>query len=242
MEKKIIAVALVLVLMVTVFTACGKKYLIKEFEGLEYPLVTDDEGNTILNESNGIAFYVTNENNEIVTDDKGETQTNWVTLNSDLATDDILAGDFYRLKVPEGWEADGAAGRLEKKDSNEMCCITPVMVVPEMEDGKTYTDYLASHEDSLKQVEDGMKKEGHSVSLVKSETVITENGHVCSKYVFDAYEKDGKPIIHSESLFFVRGRTIYKMEYFSLLGVGYDKDFDFEAYLNENFEFITQSN
>lgn len=238
MEKKIIAVALVLVLMVTVFTACGKKYLIKEFDGLEYPLVTDDEGNTILNESNGIAFYVTNENNEIVTDDKGETQTNWVTLKSDLATDDILAGDFYRLKVPEGWEADGGAGRLEKKDSNEMCCITPVSLVDEMEKGKTYNDYVVSYEDVLKKAVDGFKEDGNSANYKKSTTAITLKGLYCTKFVFEAFDKDGKMVIHSENLLFASGATIYKMEYFSINGVGYDEEFDFEAYLDQNFVFL----
>ena len=162
MEKKIIAVALVLVLIVTAFTACGKKYLMQEFDGIEYPVVTDDEGNTILNESNGVAFYVTDENNEIATNDKGETQTNWVTLKSDLATDDILAGDFYRLTVPKGWEAAGGAGRLEKKDTNEMCCITPVTLVDKMEKGKTYNDYVVSYEDVLKKAVDGFKEDGNS--------------------------------------------------------------------------------
>lgn len=238
MEKKIIAVALVLVLIVTAFTACGKKYLMKEFEGVEYPLVTDEEGNTVIDESNGVAFYVTDENKELVTDDKGEAQTNWVTLKGDLATEKILKGDFYQLNVPEGWEADGAAGRLEKKGSNEMCCITPVAVVPEMEKGKTYADYIASYESILKQTEEGLNKDGNTATLTKSTTSITDKGLVCTKYVVDAYDKDGNPIIHSENLFFLRENSIYKMEYFSLTGVGYDKNFDFEAYLNESFTFL----
>lgn len=240
MEKKIIAVALVLVLMVTVFTACGKKYLMKEFEGVEYPLVTDEDGNTVIDESNGVAFYVTDENKEIATNDKGETQTNWVTLKGDLATEKILKGDFYQLNVPEGWEADGAAGRLEKKDSNEMCSITPIKIVPEIEKNKTYSDYIAEYEDGLKQLEDGLKKDGHTVTVEKSSTVITEKGLVCAKYVFDANDKDGNSLIHSENMFFLRGKTIYKLEYFSLSGIGYDKNFNFEAYLNENFVLVEE--
>lgn len=237
MEKKIIAVALVLVLMVTVFTACGKKYIIEEIEGVKYPLVTDEEGRTIIDESNRIAFYVTDQNGELATNDLSETQTNWVQLKGDLATEDMLKGDFYRLNVPEGWEADGGAGRLEKKDSNGLCCITPVSLVDEMEDGKTYNDYLVSYEDVLKQAAEELEKEGHQAGYKKSTTAITMKGLACTKFVFDLFDKDGKMLIHSENLLFAKGKTVYKMEYFSINGVGYDKDFDFEVYLNNNFVF-----
>lgn len=238
MEKKIIAIALVLVLMVTVFTACGKKYIIQEVDGVEYPLVTDENGRTVIDESNRLAFYVTDKNGELATNDLSETQTNWVQLKGDLATDEILNGDFYRLNVPEGWEADGGSGRLEKKGSNELCCITPVSLVDEMEKGKTYNDYLVSYEDVLKQAVEGMEKEGNQASYKKSTTAITLKGLACTKFVFDAYDKDGKPLIHSENLLFASGTTVYKMEYFSINGIGYDEDFNFEAYLNENFVFL----
>ena len=240
MEKKIIAVALVLVLIVTAFTACGKKYLMQEIDGIEYPVVTDKDGETIIDESNRVAFYVTEENGEIATNENKETVTSWIVFENDIATEDTLRGEFYSLKIPKDWEADSNAGRLEKKGANEMCCITPVMVVPEMEKGKSYADYIAGYEDVLNQAKDGLSKDGNTATLTKSSIVITEKNLACYKYVVDASDKDGKPIIHSENIFFLRGRTIYKMEYFSLTGVGYDKDFDFEAYLNENFTFVKE--
>ncbi|MBR5190938.1 MAG: hypothetical protein IKW34_02770 [Clostridia bacterium] len=121
-----------------------------------------------------------------------------------------------------------------------MCCITPIMIVPEMEKGKSYADYIAGYEDMLNQAKDGLSKDGNTATLTKSSIVITEKNLACYKYVVDASDKDGKPIIHLENIFFLRGRTIYKMEYFSITGVGYDKDFDFEAYLNENFTFVKE--
>ena len=48
MEKKIIAIALVLVVMVTAFVGCGQKYKTTKVGNNEYLLHTDAEGNTII--------------------------------------------------------------------------------------------------------------------------------------------------------------------------------------------------
>lgn len=80
MDKKIIAVALVLVLMVTAFVGCGKKYETTKINGMEFVLVTDAEGNTIIDEDNRVAIHPTDRNGNIPKDENGEPQTNWIPL------------------------------------------------------------------------------------------------------------------------------------------------------------------
>ena len=72
MEKKIIAVACVLVILAVTLAACGSKYLvITDEHGYTHLAVTDAEGNTVLDENGDIQVYVTDESGDPVTLENG---------------------------------------------------------------------------------------------------------------------------------------------------------------------------
>ena len=55
MQKKIVAVSLVILMVALLLASCGNKYLMGEINGVERPLVTDAEGNTEIDNEGKIA-------------------------------------------------------------------------------------------------------------------------------------------------------------------------------------------
>ena len=71
MQKKIVAVSLVILMVALLLASCGNKYLMGEINGVERPLVTDAEGNTELDDEGKIAVYVTDAKGNIQYDADG---------------------------------------------------------------------------------------------------------------------------------------------------------------------------
>ena len=113
MQNKIIAVICVMLMLVTLFAACGKKVIIQGKNGQEYVAMTDEEGNTVLNQSGEIVVYVTDDRGKYVTDANGERQTNAVTFPDVAIGKDKIETADYVLTVPEGW-VSGRDGRLHQ--------------------------------------------------------------------------------------------------------------------------------
>ena len=91
MDKKIIAVICAsLIVISAVFASCGKKKPTINAKDATYEVVTDEEGNTVLNENGEIEIYVTDEDGKKVTDENGEIKmvypNGWTVGNSGIAT------------------------------------------------------------------------------------------------------------------------------------------------------------
>ena len=97
MEKKIIAIALVLVVMVTAFVGCGQKYKTTKVGNKEYLLHTDAEGNTIIKDDQLVAV-VTDRDGEIITYENGENQTFYVEIPKEF-----VIGSGYAFDVKGDW-------------------------------------------------------------------------------------------------------------------------------------------
>ncbi len=240
MEKKIIAIALVLVVMVTVFVGCSKKRETINYNGKEYILYTDKEGNTKLNEQNQLIVVVTDEQGEVLTYANGEDQTRPLQIFNNLVVGDEVAGANYRFKVPEGWEGNDS-GHVYKKNTDKKCYIK-FDKVTEFEKGKnldTYLDVIDEQNEQLKagipQAE-GMK--GAKLTVNKSEKTITVDNLQSVLYVYKIVDKDGKTIHYAENFYFSSGDTAYKVSYVCQDGVGYDAGFNFTSYVNSNFKFV----
>lgn len=118
MHNKIIAAACVVLLLIATFAACGKVPTIKMKEGMEYPLVTDEAGSTVLDKDGNVLVYVTDEHGKYVKDESGERQTNAVTFPAVVVKDGKVETADYVLSVPEGWTAD-SNGRLTKENTGD---------------------------------------------------------------------------------------------------------------------------
>lgn len=74
MNKKIIAVSLVIIMITVFFAACGKDKGYKldvDNDGFTHAYATDAEGNTVLNDNGDIIVYQTEKNGEIARDAEG---------------------------------------------------------------------------------------------------------------------------------------------------------------------------
>ena len=58
MQKKIVAVSLVILMVALLLASCGNKYLMGEVNGVERPLVTDAEGNTEIDDEGKITYQI----------------------------------------------------------------------------------------------------------------------------------------------------------------------------------------
>ena len=240
MEKKIIAIALVLVIMVTAFVGCSKKRDTTKINGKEYVLYTDKEGNTVINDKNQVVAVVTDENGEAVTFENGEDQTYFVQINSGLVVEDEVAGANYRLKVINGWEGN-ADGRIYKKGTDNKCYIQFNKLVT-FEEGNNISTYLEALDSQNDQLKDAVPKaegmEGATLTIDKSEKFISAAGAAGYVYVYKIVDKDGKLMHYTENYYFVSENTAYKIDYVCTDGVGYDKEFSFASYVDTCFKFI----
>ena len=103
MEKRIIAVICVLMLLISLFAACGKKTIIKGKNGMEYVAVTDEEGNTVLDENGDILVYVTDADGKYVKDENGNRQTNSIDFPKYIVDGTALVTPDYKMTFPKGW-------------------------------------------------------------------------------------------------------------------------------------------
>ncbi len=253
MSKKILALALAIVFIATAFTACKKGPELTEINGMELPLVTDKDGQTIINEENQIAVLVTDRNNEVLTDLEGENQTHWVQINGPLVIEDTIQTKEYSLAIPSGWEGDERSGRVNKKGTDGQCYIQ-VVEVATLKGEETLDTYLeeidaqntaiaegfADEEQMnalIEQNPDFASYEGCKYTIAKSTGMISSAALNCQVRTHKIVDKDGKLIHFAENYYFVANKSIYKLDYICENGEGYNESFNFQQYVAEGFTF-----
>lgn len=252
MNKKILALALAIVFIATAFTACKKGPELTEINGNEYPLETNADGETIVNEDNQIAVLVTDRNNEVLTYANGENQTHWVQITGPLVIEDRIQTEEYSLGIPEGWEGDMVSGKVVKKGTDGNCYIQVMKVadVSEEETIDTYLERVDAQNTAISEAftdEEQMKTlieknpsfekyNGCKYTITESATVITKKTLNCQIRIHKITDADGKVIHFAENYYFVANKSIYKLEYACVDGEGYNNgEFNFSSYISEAF-------
>mgnify|MGYP003303641616 CR=1 FL=1 len=253
MEKKIIAIALVLVVMVTAFVGCGQKYKTTKVGNNEYLLHTDAEGNTIIKDDQLVAV-VTDREGEIITYENGENQTYYVPVPGSLVIGGIVRGDNFTLNILDGWTSTDY-NRINKDKTENKCYIKFEKILNEFEKDENMDTYLEEVSERNQEVVDVFEDEqkmselvkknpalakfsGCTYTIEKSNASLTKDGIPCKVAVHKAVDKDGKLIHYAENYYFTSGKSLYKLDYVCEDGVGYDENFDFKSYINQNFTFV----
>lgn len=231
MHNKIIAVICVVLMLVTLFAACGKKVIIKGKNGEEYIAMTDDEGNTVLNDAGEIVVYVTDENGKYVEDANGERQTNAVTFPSLISDGKKVETADFILQVPEGWKAN-ETGLVEKTVSEDESVFANIEVVclGELAEEQTFDAFVNNQIMTLEQLAVVMRESGADVNYVKNESqVLGERASVITMVA----QSEEIGVITYKMMHFVKGNEVFKVLY-----RGNDKAaddaFDIVAFVDQN--------
>ncbi len=236
MSKKIIAILLVFTLVITCFVACQKQKLdTVTVNGEEVALVTDDEGNTIVNDDNQVAVLVTDFDGEIVEYENGEPQTRWVEVGNGFVGDDYVMGRNYKFSIIEGWSAS-SSGKVVKDGTDGNCYIkfNTIMDADDNDNFKIYLDQIDAQNESLVAL---FAEKGYNLEIERSQTTVTDKDLFCEIYIYKIVDDAGEVIHYAENHYFVAGTTIYSIDYACENGVGYDETFNFANYIKENFIF-----
>ncbi len=252
MNKKIIALALSIVFIATAFVACKRGPELTEINGNEYPLATDRDGDTIVNEENKVAVLVTDREEEVLTYADGEDQTYWLPLPGDMVSDGYIQGELYELGIPKGWTGS-EYGRVIKNKTDDKCYIK-FAKMKELTDDETLESYLEKVDSQDTQIADTfadekamqefIKKnpqyaqfEGCKYTIVKDQATITDKSLNSTIRIHKIVDKDNKVIHYAENYYFVFDKVIYQVAYACENGEGYDASFNFAQYIAENFTF-----
>lgn len=253
MSKKIIAVSLALFLIVTCFVACGKKYETTKINGEEVILVTDKNGDPVINDKNQVIALVTDRSGEVLTYSDGENQTRYIDINNALEIKGVAYGAHYKMNVLDGWSI-ATGDRLVKDKTDSKCYISFAQTYTLKTNEKfeeVFVETDRSNEDIQKAFDDEetmkeliknnpdlAKYEGCKYTIDKQETTFTRKSLPCRKYVHKIVNAEGAVVHYVMNYYFLADKTVYSVSYTCIDGVGYDENFDFDTYLKTNFTFI----
>lgn len=201
MKKQVLAIVLATLLILLTFAACGKKYLVyTDADGVTHAVLTDAEGNTMVNQFGQIVIGVTDSRGHLVTDENGENETRAIVFPSSIANGNLYETPNFKLEVPEDlWYFE--ENRLYKKDSEVYVDISIAVDSDSLADLETKTD---------EQLEGMVSQANGQLTYTKSYFTITA-GPDALRYVYDIKDQDGNLYQRREDIFFATADgTIYR--------------------------------
>ena len=234
MSKKIIALALVLVTVATVFTASQKKLDMYKINGVDVPVMTNEDGKAVIDEDNRICAIVTDREGEVVTYENKEPQTHWITVENSYVVDDTVYTPVFSMKCLDGWEFN-VIGGMEKKRTDGKCKIECAAVIEKDYMDSSLDEYLEAKDERNVTAMAEFEKAGYKISVEKKLVEATVDKIPMVHYKEVIYNSDGSIANYSESLYFQQGESNkYVIHYTSREGVGHKDDFNFIEFVNSN--------
>ncbi len=124
MNKKIISILIVAtIIFMCVFAACDKGTYTNPATGEKYKLVTDENGEKILNDDGELLVYVTDENGRRVKNENGEYETEVHGFIGQIEEDGVVEDYAYKLTLPKGWKTTDEKGVFENKSEEQKIVI-----------------------------------------------------------------------------------------------------------------------
>lgn len=105
MLKKLAAVLLIIVVIVTL-TSCSGEDIFTDENGTEYIVVRNSDGNIVINDSNKLQVYTLNENGKKQKSDAGDYITEFIEFNGQVVTDRIVETAEMKFEIPKHFTAD----------------------------------------------------------------------------------------------------------------------------------------
>lgn len=202
MKKQVFAILLATLLILTTFAACGKKYLVyTDKDGVKHALLTDAEGNTMVNAFGQLVVGVTDKNGKLSKDADGNYETRAVEFPSSISNGNVYETANFKWEVPKNlWYFD--ENTLYKKDSEINIAIS------------TVTDY-----ENMNALEDGLDAQLASMISAANGQLASEKskwamvaGPNVLQYDYEIKDQDGNLGEKRVDIFFTAtDGTIYRL-------------------------------
>lgn len=116
MKKRIVVFLIVVIISLSVvFTACNKDVYTDPSTGNEYILVTDENGEKVLNDDGELLVYSTDEDGKKIKDEDGNYVTEVHGFIGQIENDGVIEDYAYYFTLPDGWKAVNDRGEFENK-------------------------------------------------------------------------------------------------------------------------------
>ena len=224
MQKKIVAVSLVILMVALLLASCGNKYLMGEINGVERPLVTDAEGNTEIDDEGKIAVYVTDAKGNIQYDEEGNPQKNYYDLPEKTVNGNTLETVAYKFTMPEGWTLKDD-GVFYKKGTDDKCYVKCLKDAT-LKEGETYEGYLTQQYNMQNEFIEKIKKQYPDSSINTFQKQLL-SGESVTLFEFSVQDDSGAILFYGVSAYINIKNDVYSVNYTCDGGVGYDESFDF---------------
>ena len=232
MQKKIVAVSLVILMVALLLASCGNKYLMGEINGVERPLVTDAEGNTEIDDEGKIAVYVTDAKGNIQYDANGNPQKNYYKLPEKMVNGQTLETLDYKFTMPKGWTLKDD-GTFYKDGTDDKCYVNLVKDTT-LGEFQTFESFIAEKEATQQQVIETFKQQYPDTTMVITNGNLTDGKEVVF-FTYTMKDSSGAIIHYATSAYVNIDKAIYSANYICDGGTGYDESFDFMGTFSSNF-------
>ncbi len=253
MNKKILAILMVFVVVVTCFAACKKHdYDTTKINGQDVLLATDKDGNTIINDDNQIVAVVTDREGEIITYENGEEQTYNIQISGSMVVEGHIQSKDFKLAIPKGWE--GTPNNTVVKKGTENKCYIQFTQTYVLKDNEKFNEIFIETDKANEEIQKAFENEERMKELIKnnpdfakyekckytideSQITFTDKAFPGKRYTHKIVDADGNVMHYVQSYYFIVNKTVYCLSYNCKDGVGYDESFDFDSFVRTNFTF-----
>ena len=221
--SKIIAILLSFATIIILFAACsdheneliykenGKIYYRKEIGDAAYELVTDKEGNTVVDDNGNMLWKVT--------DADGNDQTHPVSFPAFLTDGKKIECQQFTIKLPSGWESTGNVNLIVKNQKKNLQIMGSFF-------GKSDEDYKTPQERATELIEKfAVETEKYTTTVTSSTTQV--GGRDAVKVVIDT---TGETPSYSEVYYVEIGTGT--ISFWCSCGNYEEKGFDFKGILD----------
>lgn len=231
MTKRIIALTLAALLIVLAFAGCGKeKAKTEEIYGQEVAVAYNEQGLAVFDEEGHIRIYDTDEKGYIKYEEDGTPSYKYFDINGVYIHDNTLDTQLYVLSMPDGWNVTDNGFVKAKTDGK-----CKVMIFCASQDNNIEEFVAANRASNQDVMYQANQAENVNAVMETKDFELTANGLPAYANIYKTTDDAGAVTHYAVDIFFLMNGQIYDLNYLCLNGIGYDPDFDFIAYANDNF-------
>ncbi len=238
MEKKIIAVALAFVVVITavivgVVVNNNKRENFIDDDGVGHWLYKDKEGNTKLNDDGEIVVYALDENGKRQKNKNGDYIMGAIDFPDKVINGNTLETPDFKMTMPKEWKLKDS-GMFVLKDNSD---VQVAVSVTELEETITIDEYITELLDGGDEVIATLKEKYPKFERNIGSGVMTLKKHDCRIVEYKLAKEEGKTEYYIYGIYFIQGEKLYNIS-LTCFDNSYDeyaKDIDLMAIADMSF-------